>query len=168
MEFEILCMIQALHCTFLDYLMKFVSFTGNGGVIWIIAGVVMLFFNKTRKCGVSVLLSLIFCLLIGNVLLKNIFMRQRPCWIDKSVPLLINVPKDYSFPSGHTLSSFASGISIFRFNKKIGVFALIYASLIAFSRLYLFVHFPTDVIGAIILGIINSYLALKTVSKFYP
>ena len=85
-------------------------------------------------------------------MIKNIVARERPCWIDNTVNLLIANPKDFSFPSGHTLASFEAAVTIFLFNKKVGIPAIILAALIGFSRLYLFVHFPTDVLGGIILG----------------
>ena len=165
MEFNILYIIQNLRTPWLDFLMKFVSFLGNGGQIWILTGVTMLFFKKYRKCGYVVLLSLILCLIFGNGILKNLIARERPCWIDTTVKLIIDNPTDFSFPSGHTLSSFAAAFSIFKYHKKLGITALILAGLIAFSRLYLFVHFPTDILGGICLGIAISYMSTKIVNK---
>ena len=102
--------------------------------------------------GAAVLLSLAAGGLIGNVVLKNLVMRDRPCWIDESVRLLIQNPKDFSFPSGHTLASFETAVSIFLYNRKWGVPVIVLASVIALSRLYLFVHFPTDVFAGIAIG----------------
>ena len=163
LEFNILYAIQNLRADWLDFIMKFLSFLGNGGQIWIITGITMLFFKKYRKCGYAVLLSLIFCLIFGNGILKNLIARERPCWIDESIRLIIDSPTDYSFPSGHTLSSFAASLCILKYHKKLGVSAIIIASLIAFSRLYLFVHFPTDILGGICLGIVISYVSIKIV-----
>lgn len=148
--------------------MKFVSYLGNSGQIWILVGIIMLFFKKYRKCGFTVLLALFLCLIFGNGILKNLIARQRPCWIDESVKLIIETPKDFSFPSGHTFSSFAASLSIFMYHKKLGISAFILAVLIAFSRLYLFVHFPTDIIGGIILGITASYVSYCIIKKIYP
>ena len=102
------------------------------------------------------LLSMIAGLIVGNGILKNVIARARPSWIDPSIALLIPNPEDYSFPSGHTLASFEAAIMIFLHNKKWGAVALIIATLISFSRLYLFVHFPTDVLGAILLAVVIS------------
>jgi len=167
LEFEILYMLQNLRTDWLDSAMKFISYLGNRGQIWIFAGIIMLFLKKYRKCGFAVLSALILCLIIGNGILKNLIARERPCWIDTGIDLIINTPKDYSFPSGHTLSSFAASLCIFEHHKSIGIIALVLASLIAFSRLYLFVHFPTDIIGGIIIGIIISYSAVKITDKIY-
>ena len=92
-------------------------------------------------------------MLIGNVALKNWVARPRPCWLDPNVPLLIDLPKDYSFPSGHTLASVIAAAALTRANRKFGWIAMPLAALIAFSRLYLFVHFPSDVLASVALGL---------------
>ena len=97
-------------------------------------------------------------LLIGNLLLKPLVARPRPCWIESNFPLLVSNPTDYSFPSGHTLASTISAVIITYADKKFGIIAIILATLITFSRLYLFVHFPSDVFAAIILGVITLIL----------
>lgn len=153
MEFEILYALQNLHNPVLDKIMVVITTLGDGGIFWIIVGLVMLIFKKTRKCGVMMLLTMAICYVVGNIALKNIIGRPRPCSIDSSVPLLIPFPSEYSFPSGHTLHGFAAATAIFLHFKKPGIAALMLASLIAFSRMYLFVHFPTDILGGIILGV---------------
>lgn len=152
MEFEILYFLQTLHSPWLDEAMKGITSLGDKGVFWILTGVILFCLKKTRRLGVCVLLSLGVGLLSGNLLIKNLVERSRPCWIDPSVPLLIPNPRDFSFPSGHTLASFEAAVSIWLFNRKWGGAALILAVLIAFSRLYLFVHFPTDVLAGMVLG----------------
>ncbi len=166
-EFDVLHMIQCLRNETLDAVMTFISFIGNNGAIWIVIGLVMTAFGKYRKCGISILIALIFCLVAGNGILKNLIARERPCWIDESVKLIIAVPRDFSFPSGHTFSSFAGASCILYFHKKEGVFALILAILIAFSRLYLFVHFPSDILGGIALGLIASAFGIYLTKKIY-
>ena len=151
-EFQILYFLQELHGPFLDRLMTGITFLGNGGWIWTAAGFLLLFFPRTRRTGACVLVSLALGFLIGNVGLKNVIARSRPCWLDETIPVLVQVPRDYSFPSGHTLSSFAGAVSIWRMHPRWGWAALFLAGLIGFSRLYLFVHFPTDVPAGAVIG----------------
>lgn len=152
-ELGILYFLQSLHTPWLDWVMKSITHLGDGGFFWILTGVILFCFKKTRRLGFCVLLSLVGGLLIGNILLKNLVARDRPCWIDPTVQLLIANPKDFSFPSGHTLASFEGAVSIFLYNRRWGTAALVLAAVIAFSRLYLFVHFPTDVLTGLALGI---------------
>ena len=153
-EFQFLDWIQsAVRCDFLDAFFKFVTTLGNGGAIWIAAGVLLLAFKKYRRTGVAVLLGLLGGLIIGNLILKNLIARERPCWINETVELLIKMPTGYSFPSGHTLSSVIAATCMLVRDKHLGIPACILAALIAFSRMYLYVHFPTDILGAAVLGI---------------
>ena len=164
MEFEILYAINNLHNPILDKIMIGITMLGDAGIFWIILALVLICIKKTRKCGILMLFAMLIGLIIGNGILKNLIARSRPCWIDPNVPLLIPNPDDFSFPSGHTLASFESAIMIFLHNKKWGTVALTIALLISFSRLYLFVHFPTDVLGAIILALAIS-IGLYYLSK---
>lgn len=151
-EFELLYGLQKIHTPWLDQIMVGITSLADHGQFWILLGLVLICFKKSRKTGIAVIAALALSVLLGNVILKNLAARSRPCWIDETVDLLIRNPKDYSFPSGHTLASFTSAVSIFLQNKRWGIPALVLAALIAFSRLYLFVHFPTDVLGGILLG----------------
>ncbi len=165
-EFAVLDFIQQnIRCDFLDALIPAV--THYGIVLWIAIAAIALFFNKTRKCGASMGAGMIMGLLVGNVILKNIVQRDRPCWINTSVELLVDHLSDYSFPSGHTLASFIAAIVIFRHNKKLGIPALILATFIAFTRLYLYVHFPTDILGAILLAVAVAIPVDILVTKAY-
>ena len=156
MEFEILYAIKNLHNPILDKLMVAITSLGNAGLIWIAVAVFLLFIKKTRKCGILMLISMCLGLVLGNGILKNLIARDRPCWIDTNIPLLIPNPLDFSFPSGHTLASFEAAVMIFLHNKKWGSISFILAILISFSRMYLFVHFPTDILGGIVLGTLIS------------
>ncbi|WP_312426049.1 phosphatase PAP2 family protein [Lacrimispora sp.] len=164
-EFSILYFLQSLHTPWLDVLMKEITSLGDHGIFWILTGVILLCFKNTRIIGLCVILSLAVGFLVGNTFLKNVIARERPCWIDSSVPLLIHNPRDYSFPSGHTLASFEGAVSIWLYNRKWGTAALILAALIGFSRMYLFVHFPTDVLGGLILGVLIAFLVHSIVEK---
>lgn len=165
MEFEILYAIQKLHNDFLNPVMTGVSALGNGGIFWIITAIVLLFFKKTRKCGILMMTSMAVCYLVGNVFLKNLLQRPRPCQLDPSVALLIPVPGEYSFPSGHTLHSFTAATIIFLHHRKAGIAALLLSAVIAFSRMYLFVHFPTDILGGMILGIAVAVIVYQVAER---
>lgn len=164
-EFAILDAIQSIRFEFLDKLMIGITTLGNKGIVWIVIGIVMLFFKKYRRAGVAVLLGLIFGLVTGNWVIKNIVARARPCAVNTAIELIIPYPGEYSFPSGHTLSSFIAATCVFLRNRKFGVWAYLLASLIAFSRLYLYVHFPTDIIGGILLGILLAHAAVWVSKK---
>ena len=165
MELNILYEIGKLHCDWLDSIMIFFTNLTNHGEIWIAIAVILLCFKKTRTCGITMGISLILMQIFGNVILKNLFTRARPCWVDPSVKLLIENPTSYSFPSGHTFSSFAGAFVIFFYYKKAGVVALLLASIIAFSRMYLFVHYPTDILGGFLFGLGTAMLAVAIVKK---
>lgn len=146
----------------------FVTTLGNGGMIWIALSLGLTIPKKTRKIGIMGICALLGSLLINNMLLKNLVARARPfdTW-DYIVPLIAR-PGGFSFPSGHTASSFACASVLFRkLPKKYGIPALVLASLIAFSRLYLGVHYPGDVLAGVVSGVLISYLAEYIVNKCY-
>lgn len=151
-EFSILYALQELHNPILDKIMIFITTLGDDGLFWIGIGIVCLVMKKHRKMGLQVLLSMLATFIVGNLILKNLFARQRPCAIDPSIELLIPYPSEFSFPSGHSMNGMTAAMALFLNNKKIGIPALILAVLIGFSRLYHFVHFPTDVLGGFCVG----------------
>ena len=110
--------------------------------------------KKHRKAGFLVLIGMLLGLIIGNGILKNVVARSRPCWINKDWQMLISIPKDYSFPSGHTQASVIAATILTLYKKKWGIVVIPLTVIIAFSRLYLYVHFPTDVLGGALLGLI--------------
>ncbi|NMW85054.1 phosphatase PAP2 family protein [Peptoniphilus sp. AGMB00490] len=160
MEIKFLEALQILYSPILNYLMIFITYLGNGGFIWIVAAIYLLFQNnnKLKREAFTLALALIIFSIFGLLILKPIIARPRPFTVS-DVNLLIKEPLGFSFPSGHTGSSFAAAYVIYFYNKKKGVLALILAALIAFSRMYLFVHYPTDIIAGIILGLISGKLA---------
>lgn len=164
-EFGILYFLQTLHRPWLDAVMVFVTSLSNHGQIWIVLAVVFLCFRKTRTLGVGMLISMLLGYLLGNVLLKNLIARPRPCWMDPSVRLLVKTPLDFSFPSGHSLIAFEGAVSIRLWNKRWGRAALLLAVLTAFSRLYLFVHFPTDVLAGSLMGAGIALLVYRGMKK---
>lgn len=164
-ELEFLHAIQSMHTSWLTPIMIVVSTLGNAGLIWILTGLILLIPKNTRQCGVTMLLAMAFSFLLGNVILKNLIARDRPFILDETVELLIARPGEYSFPSGHTLNGFTAATVIFLYFKKPGIGALLFAGLIAFSRMYLFVHFPTDILGGMVLGVIDAVLITFLVRK---
>lgn len=155
---------ETLSCGFLDFLMPKITDLGNGGVIWIIAAAALIISKKYRKYGIVMLIGLLAGLITGNLCLKNLVARQRPCWVE-NIPLLISNPTDYSFPSGHTLSSVIGAYVLASANRKFGFAAIPLAVLIIFSRLYLYVHFPTDIIASVIIGIIIGFFSIFALKK---
>ena len=163
-ELKILDWFQTLHIPVLDKFMTSVTKLGNAGIFWIILTVLFLLIPKMRKTGVVMAAALIIDLLLCNVLLKNLVARTRPYDVNTGIQLLVAKLRDYSFPSGHTAASFASATALyFAGEKKLWKPALVLACLIAVSRLYLYVHYPTDVLGGVVIGIIAGYLGYRLV-----
>ena len=141
---------------FFDFLMPKITALGNGGIIWIVAALILLAIPKYRKSGIALSVGLLACLVIGNIILKPLIARIRPFDLVEGIELLISAPTDFSFPSGHTLSSTVAATILTMTDKRFGYFAIPLAVLIAFSRLYLYVHFLTDVRGGVLIGAVIS------------
>lgn len=156
---------NTMHNAFTDAVFPFITYLGEAGCIWIIVGIILLFMKKTRKCGIMLLVAMLGCYLLGELLVKNLVCRPRPFMDHPEFRLLISPPSGFSFPSGHSGSSFAAAAVIFSQNRKFGIAAGILALLIAFSRIFLFVHYPTDVISGIILGIIFAVITVIMAEK---
>lgn len=158
---KILALIQQrLRCNVLDKLMPVITALGSFGVLWGITMLVFLISSRYRDMGIILFFTLLFSSVVTNVVLKLLFARPRPCHMDTEIPLLINRPLDFSFPSGHTMTSFAAATIILHTNQMLGIIAFVFAVLISFSRLYLFVHFPSDVLAGILFGILSAYIML--------
>ena len=159
MEFEFLVLdfiYENIKNPYLDFLMPKITALGNGGLIWIVAAIVLLAIPKYRKSGIALSLGLLACLVIGNLTLKPLVARVRPYEFVEGIKLLISAPTDFSFPSGHTLSSVVSASILTMADKRFGYVAIPLAVLIAFSRLYLYVHFLTDILGGVVIGVVIS------------
>ena len=155
-----------LWCPFLDAVMPVITMLGDAGIFWMIIAAMLLLFKKTRRVGLGMGFAMLMGLLLCNLTLKPLCQRPRPYdyqydVFGKMIPLIIERQHDFSFPSGHTIASFEAAGVIMLNNKKWGIAALILACLIAFSRLYLYVHYPTDVICSVILGIGIGFLACR-------
>lgn len=153
-DFNILNGIQDIfRCGFLDWLMPVISLIG-GGYVWCIFGIIALFIKKLRFNGITVITAFTITILFTEFIIKPLFLRERPFEINTEHVLLISEPFGSSFPSAHTSSSFGAAIQFFGIKRWAGITAMIAASLVAFSRLYLYVHFPSDVLTGIVIGVI--------------
>ena len=145
LDFQILHAIQRIFsCSVLDFLMPKITALGNGGILWILLAILLLILPKTRKNGIQLGVGCVGCGLIGNLFLKNVIARNRPCWIED-----------------HTMVSFAAATVLWHWNRKVGIAAYLLAAVIAFSRLYLFVHFPSDVFAGTVIGVLIGIAAIK-------
>lgn len=166
MELRFLDFLQTIHTPLLDKILAFITSLGNAGIIWIVLAVVLLILPKTRKTGIIVAAALLMDLVLCNLILKNLVARVRPYDVNTAIAILIKKPLDFSFPSGHTAASFAAMTALFLAKmKKAWIAALILAVLIAFSRLYFYVHYPTDVLGGAVVGILSGIIGYAIVEK---
>ena len=163
---------ETMQCTFLDKTMPVVTLFGDGGVFWIGIAVLLLFFAKYRKTGFSMGMALVLGLVVCNITLKPLVARIRPYDFQlqefgREISLLISAQHDFSFPSGHTIASFEACTVLLLHDKRMGIPATVLAILIAFSRLYLYVHYPTDVLVSLVLGIAFGLLGSFLVNLIY-
>lgn len=177
-DMEIYKFAEKLWGTVMDPIMIFFTHLGDEGIFWIALSVVLLLFKKTRKLGLASLISIVCVSFMNSIVLKDLFGRLRPYLIDSaywervatdgwhySMPFENLKEKSFSFPSGHTATSFGAAFGIFYIDKKKGIVPLILAALIGFSRIYIHVHYPSDVIGGVITGILFSLIACLIVFK---
>lgn len=166
MELRFLDFLQTIHTPLLDKILAFITSLGNAGIIWIVLAVFLLILPKTRKTGIIVAAALLMDLILCNLILKNLVARVRPYDVNTAIAILIKKPLDFSFPSGHTAASFAAMTALFLAKmKKTWIAALVLAVLIAFSRLYFYVHYPTDVLGGAVVGILSGIIGYTIVEK---
>ena len=183
MELQILRWFESLHNPITDPIMYAITSLGNGGIFWIILALAMLLIlpKKYKKVGLSMGIALILSLIFCNGIMKNLWERPRVFWVEgqnfvignqfENLYGIFGSIHDYSFPSGHSSASFAAATAIFMWRKKEGTAALILAALIAISRLYLTVHYPTDVLVGTVTGIIYgiaAYFIVKMLIKRFP
>ena len=163
---------ENLYCPFLDFLMPIITLFGDAGIFWIAVAVVLILIPKYRKIGLSMGAALLIGLLLCNLTLKPLVARMRPYdykleYFGQTIQLLVGAQSDFSFPSGHTIASFEAAVVLLYYNRKMGIPAMVLACLIAFSRLYLYVHYPTDVLASVVLGTAIAFLACFLVKKGY-
>ncbi|WP_315079671.1 phosphatase PAP2 family protein [uncultured Clostridium sp.] len=156
-----------LYNPMMDKIFPIITYLGNMGFIWIVIGLAFIANKKYRKYGFIMLCTLCIGAVIGDGIIKPLVERERPFNFVENIQLLIKAPTSFSFPSGHTMSSFAAATIIYMANKKMGIGAFILATLIGFSRIYLYVHYPSDVLVGCILGILLSTVVYKIISPKY-
>lgn len=177
MEVQILRWFESLHNPVLNPLMYAITTLGNAGWFWIVLAVIMIILpGKYRKTGATMAVALIFSLIFCNGIMKHLWARPRVFWVPgqdfvvgnefENLYGIFQTIRDYSFPSGHSAASFAAAVSIFMRKKKEGTAALILAGLIALSRLYLTVHYPSDVLVGTVTGALYGVAAYFIVKKF--
>lgn len=154
-------------CGFLDFLMPIISNLGNNGFIWIIISLILIFNKKYRYVGVVTLTILLTATILGEGIIKHIVQRPRPSIYIDAASLLVKVPNSYSFPSGHTATAFGAALVLGKYFKRYKYFIYFFACIMGFSRVYLFVHYPSDVIAGIVLGIISYKLVTYLFDKYY-
>ena len=166
-EIQILDFLQNFRTPAGDAVIPLITKLGDKGIIWIILAAVLLLIPKTWRTGVILTAALCVDLILCNGILKNLFARVRPFDVNTSVQLLIPKPADFSFPSGHTAASFSSAAALFfAGEKKLWKPVLALAVVIAFTRLYLYVHYPTDILGGMAVGTAAGYLGFWIITKW--
>lgn len=165
--------LHLLHNTLTPFWSVFwtiITYFGEGGIFWIALSLTMMIFKKTRKAGFAMGLALLMGVIVGNGILKNVVARPRPYILDPTLSIGLAWGKmsgDFSFPSGHTMASFEASFALFLQHKKGGIAALILALFVAVSRLFLSVHYPTDVLAGALIGLLFAYLATRIVDLLY-
>jgi undecaprenyl-diphosphatase len=163
---DFLLYLQSIRTPVMDNIMKFITKFGDAGLFWIGLAVILLITKKFRKTGLGMLIALTIGAIITNVILKNWIARPRPYVTIDDLICIIGPQKDFSFPSGHSTASIAASLSMFlTMPKRYGIPALIFGLLICFSRLYVGVHYPTDVIAGIMIGAASAVVSLFIVKK---
>ena len=172
-DLPILDWIQAnLQSGFMDKFMPFITVFGDAGIFWMIWAAVLVIFPKTRKIGLGMAFAMVMGLIVCNMTLKPLVARIRPydlqAELGVAIKLLCEAQHDFSFPSGHTIASFEAAVVLVKNSRKMGIPAMILAVLISFSRMYLYVHYPTDVIVSVILGTLFALIGDAIAAKVAP
>ena len=155
---------STLRCDFMDAVMGFFSYIGEAGIIWLAIAITLLFFRRYRAAGVMMVAALALGYLIGDIGIKHIVCRPRPCHVNE-IDMNVFIPTSYSFPSGHSTAAFSCTTILMTRDKRLGIPALILALIIVFSRMYNYVHYPSDVLCGMVLGVICALIILLIFRK---
>ncbi len=151
----------------MDIIMTCLTYSIEFGAMAILVFIIMMCIKNMRKTGFAVMGATLSVMLFGELIIKHLVARPRPFVINGTIELIIKAPSGFSFPSSHTATCFAMATAIYLFHKRLGIIAYIYAALVAFSRMYLYVHYPSDIIGGIALGIGCGIGAVALVKLIY-
>ena len=158
---------ENVHSAFLTMFFRIVTLLGEGGIFWIAVAVILLFFKKTRRSGICISASLLIGVIVGNGIIKNVVARPRPYDAIAGIESVVSHLSDYSFPSGHSLCCFEAATALAMNRTKWAIPAYVGAVLVAVSRLFLFVHYPTDVICGALLGVLFGVLGSLAAGAIY-
>ena len=165
-ELQLLHLIQDSATEVGSVFWTFITTFGEAGIFWIALSLLLMLFKKTRKAGFSMGLALLLGVILGNGVMKNVFARPRPYDLDTTLFHRLawgKMSTDFSFPSGHTLASFEAATALFLHHKKWGAAALVMAFFVSISRLFLLVHYPSDLLAGAVFGILFAWIGTKVV-----
>ncbi|WBW49888.1 phosphatase PAP2 family protein [Peptoniphilus equinus] len=165
-EISLLNEIQGFENPVFDIVAKMLAQFGTAGIGFIIIGLGLAVVKRTRRWGLHILAGLILVFIFGNVLIKPLVGRVRP-YVEAGKTIIVPALQDGSFPSGHTYSAFVTAFASRRYHRLWGGVLMTFAVLMGLSRLYLYVHYPTDVLGGVVLGLVASLLAGKLIEQWY-
>lgn len=167
-DIGVLYLIQdSLRSPILTSFLEFMTDLGNNGYVWIALAVLLMTIRKCRKAGLTTMLALVINVILANGILKHLVQRPRPFDTYGGLQVLIHRPADWSFPSGHASASFAAAFVLYHYlPKKFSIVMFVLAALISFSRLYLGVHYPTDVFAGVFVGYFSAWLSEKITGFF--
>lgn len=170
--------VQSMQSPVLNTIFKVITTLGDNGIIFILLGLILLCTKKFRKIGVAVLAALVVMEIGNNLVLKELFARPRPFNLDPAeyawwheiyrFPDIVKQPSSWSFPSGHTSSAFAACVAVLFYNRKIGIPAVIFAAIMGFSRIFVEVHYCTDVLAGALVGILYAFLGVLIAKLVFP
>ena len=166
-ELDLLMGIHSVSSPVLDQVMLGITYASTHAALWLVMSALMMCTRRYHKAGMAIIVAVAVAYVVGDLIFKPMIARDRPCAL-ADFTLLVPIPETYSFPSGHTMSSFAAATALLMFHRREGCIAMVFAALVGLSRLYLFVHWPTDVLAGAFLGIAVAYLVVRFMERWIP